>query len=92
MLRRQASQNVMKYGLTHFLFPFLPVSKYKNSRPPKGAAASLLPRRSGHFLIEIQTVCLLPSCRVAISSQVPAENPELLVLRLKCQSVPVSRK
>src|SRR4029434_9270744 len=45
-----------------------------------------------HFLIEIQTECLLPSCRVAISSQVPAENRESLVLRLKCQSVLVNRK
>src|SRR5918994_888115 len=78
-----------KLCLTHFLFLF---PEYKKQPPRKGAAASLLRPGSGHFLIEIQTECLLPSCRVATSSQVPAENPEPLVLRLKCQSVLVRRK
>src|SRR5688572_18645594 len=41
--------------------------------------------------MEIQTVCWLPSTRVALNSQVPAVNPLPFVLRLKCQSVLVSR-
>ena len=63
----------------------------RNGRPRRSGREGCANLRSDYFLIEIQTECLLPSCRVAISSQVPAENPEHLVLRLKCQSVLVNR-
>jgi hypothetical protein len=63
----------------------------KETAAPEGAAVVDAYLCSGQFLIVIQTVWVLPSSRVAVSSQVPSLNADPLVLRLKCQSVPVRK-